>query len=375
MPFTFSGIRYVPALGVKAGETTALRTLKGDLSTLCYPLLTAQQVPGDKTVKDKKTAKKRVQKGPTLTEHLDSQGHRIADICTLEQSLEGFCVQRAMLDVEPLDRQKKSPTLSMLEQRLGGICSKITPVTGCKRTAAHQIAVAAWRRKHDTGIAIRVQLPFPSAIDVAAVPQLCATPINECDLIVDAGHVDASNLSYLQTEVRTALIAYLPLGRWRTVTVLSGAFPKSIAALPFDIENDIPRLDLVLATRARWEFRRVRRDLIFGDCGMVATAHLGAGGGTNPKANLRYTAKRHWKVWRRDIAPAMPIVCQNVIRANYFAGTSFSSGDQWIRDFSLKLASQGKSDAWAQAGLSHHLAFAARQAARTLYRNLKSTGQ
>lgn len=370
-PFKFGRFWYVPSLGLKAAEHDALLSLKGDQPALTYPLLSFMKIRGDRKKKHKITGVERISKAPTLAQHLRVQCDELYVLCTNQYGAFGFGLQRAMIDVGALDAQQGVSTLARVAKHLGASSCVLTPVTDTERTAEHNLAVRDWNATYQTGVAMRVArcapvATFPAASQLRALLGVCKVSCSECDLVIDAGSVDETIARAIESLVLSTAKEYMALGTWRSVTILSGAFPKSIKTLPFDQETPIVRADFALWRRLCYRLRRMKIAIAFGDYGMVHPVHVSDGGGSAPKANLRYTLRRTWQILRREKPPAMPVICQRVRTAPYFEGPAFSVGDEWIHNFAGKVAARSGSESWTEAGLSHHMAFAARQAAGRL---------
>ncbi|WP_405583811.1 beta family protein [Streptomyces sp. NBC_01190] len=222
------------------------------------------------------------------------------------------------------------------------------------------------QRAHGRGAVLRLDL-FAGPSDPrdlervvrAALDRLCLPP-ESVDVVLDAGYVPGD----------TALTEAVPLLRdtlrwartrpWRSVVAASGAFPRSIRALPRGHPNLLPRWDAAL-----WRKLAGSIDGEFPEFADYGVSHpvppVRAGRGAIP--HLRYTVADAWLV---HVAPGeLPgnndffTICQSLVHsADWPAlGEKLSWGDAEI----ALCARQGRPKAatatyWRAWATSHHLA-------------------
>lgn len=179
------------------------------------------------------------------------------------------------------------------------------------------------------------------------------------DLIIDLGAVGSDpDVSRALQAARIAL-EWAGDRPWRSLTVASGAFPKSLQGLPTDGVAALPRRDARLWCQLRDE--RPARSPDFGDYGI---AHPALGGAKWPSTpNLRYTAAGDWQVYRQrtplDLGhERFCRICQQVIESDHFplAGEAFSWGDKQIGIRARDCTNPGNPSKWRGFGTSHHMA-------------------
>jgi hypothetical protein len=154
------------------------------------------------------------------------------------------------------------------------------------------------------------------------------------------------------------------LDEWRTVTVASGSFPRSLA--------DRPLNEWFTLSRAEWNawFMNItegmKRRPSFAD---YTTRDPGApANGGKPSVNIRYARSNDWlcRLGGRledGAAPQMKTFCSLLTAHESYSGQTFSEGDAEYYDKSLPDTGTGGSGDWTKWAISHHLAFVADQVA------------
>jgi hypothetical protein len=156
-------------------------------------------------------------------------------------------------------------------------------------------------------------------------------------------------------------LAWAQGGGWRSVTLASGAFPVSISDLPLGTSTPLPRWDAVLWTELAGT-PIGRQDVGYGD---YVVSNPEPSRGFAPLPNLRYTAKRHWHVYRYPKSPdggmrTFRDLCLAVISSNHWPaqGRDFSWGDEQVQ-LCAQGFKTGNPAMWRAFGTSHHLAVVA----------------
>ena len=147
---------------------------------------------------------------------------------------------------------------------------------------------------------------------------------------------------------------------WRTITLASVSFPKSIADLP-----DAKWVKLDRIEWKSWEYmfssRTASRRPAYGDYGIRHPSLPGFG---TPKPNLRYTLAERY-LCRRDEAKhaAMKEICKSLVRRSEYIGAPFSEGDKVISETAAIVGSghSGGGREWTQWCSNHHFEFVATQ--------------
>jgi hypothetical protein len=104
----------------------------------------------------------------------------------------------------------------------------IVPVTGLRRSAAYQLAVAEAASVDDRGVCLRLELPDLADLDdlperVHTLVDLLGVPPEQVDLLVDLGHVAAAESRVLIVAARGVLSPLRRAAGWRSVALAATA--------------------------------------------------------------------------------------------------------------------------------------------------------
>ncbi len=240
------------------------------------------------------------------------------------------------------------------------------PVTSLSRSPGYQSAVKQVISGHKRGMAIRLTADdFEETEELESSLEAALSYFklrrNDIDLLLDAGSVANSSAGAV-AQVHRAHIDLVPnLGDWRTLTVLSGAFPLSLAPLVRDQWNFVNRHDwrgwrlLVTGKHPPVRFPA------FGD---YAIAHPGLPpeGRATILAQLRYSTPDSWLIWKGGNVFKHPSkfaqfhsICKSLIARPEYRGPSFSEGDAEIRQKAATVGSPGNAERWRRIGTNHHI--------------------
>lgn len=278
-----------------------------------------------------------------------------------------------------LDLTRLSPTLRLaggshpfvlIGKEAKSLPVKLIPVTGLGRDTSYQAAVASVVQANQHGMGVRIYRKDLSRADFGAqllnlVSHHKLDP-EQTDLIVDLEVTDDSNISC------TRLCRLIPnLGRWRTFTVLSGAFPKDLKKVPKNSQHNLEREDWLSWHRQITAKQTLARKPSYGDYTVQYPNYSLPKGKPNPSASIRYAANDSWVIMRGealrgDSSPGSaqyPAQALLLTERSEFRGPKFSFGDEYIKRVSLDGRHPGNPKSWISAGINHHLTFAARQVA------------
>lgn len=239
-------------------------------------------------------------------------------------------------------------------------------VTGVSRTAAHQTAVREACARSAFEICVRVssfefrQSGFASTLE-DTIDRLRCIP-SQVHLIVDFQAISPNGIN-----LRKWLDMTPRLRDWRSLTFISGAFPKDLTSLEKNDQHLLPRgdwegwLDLVETAPSRIP--------TFGDY----TIQHGVfedreGGHFNFSASIRYTTPNGWIVMRgegvlNENGPGYgqwPANAQLLCDLPQFEGAEYSWGDKYIADMGAQIVKTGSAKEWLAAGINHHVTFVAK---------------
>ena len=156
------------------------------------------------------------------------------------------------------------------------------------------------------------------------------------------------------------------LNDWRTLSVASGSFPRSLADRPLNQWFTLPRIDWTSWSTGITE--TIQRRPSFSD---YTTRDPGApANGGKPSVNVRYARPNDWFCrlggkLEDGAAPQMKTFCSLLVVHESYSGLTFSEGDAEYYEKSLPDTGTGGSGDWAKWAISHHLAYVADQVAST----------
>lgn len=223
--------------------------------------------------------------------------------------------------------------------------------------------VAAAAAIHGQGACLRLGSeesdPEPDDAD-ALVPDALETVglgVDEIDLVIDLWSVASQREVQRAVPVAIRMLAWAAQLPWRSVSVVSGAFPASISNLPTGGPTPIQRHDADLYDAILAAGPDTVPD--YGDFG-VAHPGMPTSVPRGPLPNLRYTSDREWQVDREQrILPGNQsffTICQRVVASPYWPGPTYSWGDHEINRCANSTGGAGTATEWRAFGTSHHLA-------------------
>jgi len=181
----------------------------------------------------------------------------------------------------------------------------------------------------------------------------------DIDLVLDFGAVASLTEVSRALSVAAVLEPWVDGGQWRSVTVASGAFPRSISNLPKgDPPTALDRFDAILFDQIATAWSTP--ELCFGDFG-VNHPEVADPPRQGPLPNLRYTFGRHWEVYREEKArpgnESFYTLCRRVVASPFWpiTGPAYSWGDSEIESKSRVLGGPGGATQWRSYGTSHHM--------------------
>lgn len=361
---------YVPCLKGKAGELDALSRTTASVKKDMRPLIELPPIPpkyldGED---DPVPAK-------SITSHIEPMADRLASAWG-ESPLfvDGFFLE----EEDALD-DGREPMAAILDDCRDKSLAAI-PVVGIDRVAPYIEAVREAVKKDGNSFAIRLtSRDMDDLPDVAdEVPRLLehfeAKP-EDVDLIVDMGPVD-SRVSGVLTAALPPILAALPsMERWRSLTLLGGAFPTDLSEVPQHSIQHIERVEWEVWLNLRRRQGKLPRMPLFGDYAIAHPELVDV----DPRLmrmspNLRYTAEDHWVVAKGEAfkrksdrgksTPAsvqIPKIAASLVREPAWCGEDFSYGDEFIAGCAAGTAGPGNATTWRAVGTNHHLAFVVQQ--------------
>jgi len=270
---------------------------------------------------------------------------------------------RAAGDAHPL-------TKIFLEGRT--LFPSFVPVTGLGRDAAYQDAVRSVVAADGLGLCLRLRAGELERSELPAViDRLFAgfgLDYEEVDVLVDYGVVGDA-----PPNLAAACESLPSLRRWRTFTVVGGAFPENLTGMRVG-EHVLPRLDWRAWRDQVTAHPPLPRLPAFGDYTVQHPVFREPGFGLNFSASIRYTAEDDFVVMRgegvrNDDGPGYsqwPANAMMLCERPEFRGEGFSAGDRYIKEMSAEVERNGSGrtggpGTWLQAAFNHHLTLTVRQ--------------
>lgn len=338
--------QYIPVLKLKRGEKAALRALPDEMCARVTPLLEVVE---------------RKEKDPTL--HLNSA------FSGLSRSVGRYA--GCFLDLRELapDGPQAAATAFQQAEEAGVV---FTPVTGMSRN----VDVEAALKYRANGTAVRLTRAECRAGNLAQILfgflQTHSLDPEEVDLLVDLGDVDTMVSEGVAALASECLAAVPNQEGWRTLTLTSCGFPRSMGGVGKHSFDVVERSDW-LSWRDHLYAKRgeIPRLPSYSDC---AIQHRAGVEGFDPRymqvsASIRYTLGEAWLLIKGESTKSVPpggqfpqlgarLVAGDLNK--YFAGFDHCGG---CGEMVLAVAGApkyGSAEVWRRLGTIHHLATVAR---------------
>ncbi len=226
--------------------------------------------------------------------------------------------------------------------------------------------VARVAARRQAGIALRMRVPrfgagVPTAPELARLVAACGSSHESADLVLDVGEVDRFSLASCTAKLLAAL-RLLADAPWRSVTVLSGGFPRSLKDVALDTKTLLPRWCLTLSADVA-----AAHDgpLWLGDYG-PRNPTFREGGGSASIPNVVYVTGGAWSIQRQDVShtglPPYRELWSAARGWDEYAGPDFSYGDALLDDIANGARNAGNSTTALKVAFSHHVEHTARRA-------------
>jgi hypothetical protein len=326
----FNHLHYVPILKTKAGERWALSHLSLDLAKHATPLMEFH-----------------THKTTPISIH-------VAETCEALGAAWG--VERPIfLDTHWLHGESGNPAVIQASFDSAREQVKAIPVVRMSYEESCRDELASVIEQDGRGLLLRIRvsdLNHPDRID---------TILSDLSTTARDGHLMIDYRGQ-QMNLESDIPRVPHLEEWRTITVASGVFPRSLADYSLNEWHSFSRLDWT-----SWKSgieSNLKRKPAFAD---YATRDPGApAGGGLPRVSLRYARKTKWLV-RQDgrvadgASPQMKQVCASLVATKEFDGPSYSAGDSAIALAALPESGPGNAGQWVMWGINHHLVLTLRE--------------
>lgn len=336
----FDHVHYVPVLKGKRGEIGALADM-GSWDGLT-PLIEA--VPGKAGPQEAAIS---IPKG--LAPFWPTAKPYFADLRYLE-------------DVE--DEEETPHPVTLCAARAATENQSIILTTSLAVSPAYQLAV------RDAGlpeVALRLvpddfAEPDELAAAVDALLQVLGATPDRVHLMVDLGSVAGMAATGVALMQRGYLDLVPQVEAWRTLTIISGAFPPGLAALDGNEWSRVPRADWIAWRQLVAGARPPARLPAFGDYA-IAHPNLPPDGPVTILASMRYSTPGSFMIFKGRNVRTDPdgynqfvTICADLIGRQEFSGQGFSAGDAAIQQKATTPGSApGNPEQWRRIGTNHHV--------------------
>jgi len=216
---------------------------------------------------------------------------------------------------------------------------------------------------HGQGACLRLgsdtQDPDPNVSTQVVANTLASVGLttSQVDLIIDFKVINSTRDVTRCIPLALSLLAWATnCGTWRSVTLASGAFPRTVSDLPTGLATGLDRFDAIFYTQVTQADPSITPD--FGDYS-INYPILGPTPPRAPNPNLRYADVLQWQIEREERTlpgnDSFFTLCQRVVQARYWAGIGYSTGDAEIERCSRSSGSPGTATNWLSFGGSHHM--------------------
>jgi hypothetical protein len=318
----FDHAHYVPVLRWKAGERGALKTLRAVDKAAMTPLL--ELPPGY-------MRPRRAKGSAPVPDDLSVVVEQIADCWGSAPIFIDASISRAVPYLG-----SKLGSVERFFAGLAAVGAHTIPVTRSDHATEFQDIIRRATLEAGNGLAVRVpvtSLRRPTAgHELLELVEYLGVDPRRVDLIVEYGLISAADPSF------SFICHRLPeISRWRTFTVLGGAFPPDLMDFRKPGQYQVQREEW-----SRWAAEIVDsadlpRRPSFGDYTIQHAAYREPVKGANPSASIRYTSDTYWVIMRGEglRTPGSaghaqyPANAELLCGRKEFRGPEFSAGDAY----------------------------------------------
>lgn len=227
---------YVPAIRWRQGEFSALQELRSDQRRDLTPLVDIPPIPWN--FEDERPSR-------SIDQHLNNVPEQMITAWGGDAPI--------FLDLGQLDGALRMASgrhpVDELFERLTAEGVYAIPVTATDRDADYQAAVGLVAGRNGTGVCLRASVDdISDAASMLALAELAdeiKVDLGDVDLVLDLRSIESSQTSILRTLLGTVLPTLPNIGAYRSFTLLSGAFPVNLSAVPQGLSLR-PRADWAL---------------------------------------------------------------------------------------------------------------------------------
>lgn len=355
----FSDKHYVPAIKWKQGEYMALEELRPHHKAYLTPLVDIPPIPWD--FKDERPAK-------SIDSHLDKIAEQMAKAWGIDRPI---FVDLGLIDPSERMLSGQHP-VEWLFDAFNKVGVQAIPVTATDRDNDYQSAVWNVANRDRRGLTVRCEPDdFQDYASLSLLMDLVdsfGVDRSSIDLILDMGSIAPGQSGLMARVVATALALIRGAVDYRTLVVLSGAFPTDLSSVPQGL-SVLPRSDWTMWLSLRSQ--SLTRQPSFGDY----TAAHPEPNELDPRiiqasASIRYATDTEWLIARGRSLKSTSFggyaqfnrLSASLIAHPLFTGASFS----WSSDYITACASGGPTGnltTWRKVATNRHMSRTAHQIA------------
>ena len=341
--------KYVPVLKWKMGEYQALSRLSDKVKDRVVPLLEIPPAGFDFEAKQ-------VKKSPS--EQLKDFGKKL---------FSKWGERKCYVDLkffEPSARADGEHCLSHVFRQVSEHECGAVPVISLQSDGAFLKAVSAIEGIEQLGVAIRISGSDFDEADLPRKIERCATragvPWGETDIIIDLCTPEYIPKSVFRSGLSARLAAIPSLNKARSEVILGTSYPEVLAAYK-EKEQHIPRREWSAYKDFVENLPARTRIPTFGD---YAAAHPGLVEldmrFVTPYAKLRYTLEDSWylaigRAVRTAGFEQYQDMCAELITKDFFDGSDFSAGDEYIFECAHGRVTTGNLSTWVWVATNRHI--------------------
>lgn len=335
---------YFPALKARAGELRALREIPPAVRATLTPIL---ELPVTDDTDDDAVITELGKLPKKLIDHWGAGYPLIVDAT-------------AAAGVTPGGRE----VVEDLHDALRGQVDAV-PVVGLGALAGFVAAVATIAATDGNGACIRLTTDDMEditriAAELTGLLGMLRLHPRDIDLVLDIGPLESHTVALYSALVTSAISSLPTPDDWRSLVVLSGAFPLNLAEVTANVLTRIPRLDAQLWQRLA--ARPAGRQPNYGDYG-VSHPRMAASGPWRGAPNLRYTGDEDWFVLKGRLNTpegnrSFFAICRELqtMTGSPMDTSAFSWGDAQVHRCAASTGGPGGGTEWRAWATSHHLA-------------------
>jgi len=350
---------YVPVLKWKRGEQKAIELLDNVSKNNLLPLLEIPPIDWDW-----------INNRPKKT--IDSH------IIDIEKTIKNsFGINPVFLDISQIENEN---LLASGKHSIEEIVSKsvnenlnLIPVVRFKMRSDYKNAI---KKLLDnsliSSLCIRIyENDFPNLnIDLKSLLNFFDINESNCHIVIDLQEVAQSSYTKYSSKIPKIINSLVNLNKWSTITISSTSFPETLSEVSKNSYKVLPRIEFNLWIDISKHSNRL---IQFGDYCIsnpkysdIDPRYMGMSG------NIRYTISNGFLVYKGINAKKhgfsqMISLCSQLIQSGYYLGSSFSWGDKYIEDCSIRVASTGNAETWRRVGTNHHIKFTTSQLSNHSY--------